>query len=86
MVSKVVDSRLMQMLTLEITLFCLGVARESRLRLLVLQCIEDLPVRDVAYLEVLLDQLAILVAHTALAIWHHSITSVVRRAHVAVDA
>jgi hypothetical protein len=73
-------------LTLEVALLTLGVAREGRLRFLLLQRVEDLPVRDVADLEVLFDQLAILVAHSALPIRHHSIAGVVCLAYVAVDA
>jgi hypothetical protein len=72
--------------TLEVTLLSLGVAREGRLRLLLLQGIQDLSVRDVADLEVLLDQLPILVAHSAFLIWHHSIAGIVRLANIAVDA
>lgn len=77
-----VDSRL---LTLEVALFCFRVAREGPLRFLVLELIEDLPVGDIAHLEVLLDQLAFLVAHAALPIGHHSIASVVCFADVAVE-
>lgn len=74
------------MLTLEVALFCLGVARKGGLWLLVFQLVENLPVRDVADLEVLLDQLAVLVAHAALAVGHQSIAGTVGLADIAVDA
>jgi hypothetical protein len=73
-------------LTLKIALFCLGVTRESCLRLLVLQLIQNLLVRDIADLEVLLDQLPILVADATLAFRHHSVASIVCSTDVAVDA
>jgi hypothetical protein len=73
-------------LTLEVALFCLGVARESCLRLLLLQLIQDLLVRDVADLEVLLHQLPILVADATFAFRHHSVTSVICLTDIAIDA
>jgi hypothetical protein len=73
-------------LTLEIAFLRLGVAREGRLGFLVLECVEDLPVGDVADLEVLLDQLAVLVADSAFAIRHHGVAGIVGLADIAVDA
>jgi hypothetical protein len=73
-------------LTLEIALLCLGVTREGRLRLLVLQLVQDLLVRDVTDLEVFLDQSAILVADAAFAFRHHGVAGVIRLAYIAVDA
>jgi hypothetical protein len=73
-------------LTLKIALCRLLVTGERGLRFLVLELVENLPVCDVAHLKVLLDQLAVLVAHTTLSVWDHSIAGVVRLADVAVDA
>ena len=73
-------------LTLKVTLFGLGVARKGGLRLLLLQGIEDLSVGNVTDLEVFLDQLAVLVADSTLAIGHHGVASIVGLADVAVDA
>lgn len=73
-------------LTLEVAFLRLGIAREGRLRFLLLQRVEDLSVGDVADLEVLLDQLAVLVADTALSIRHHGVAGIVGLADVAVDA
>lgn len=72
-------------LTLKVTLFGLGVARKSGLGLLLLQSIEDLSVGNVTDLEVFLDQLAVLVADSALTIRHHGVASIVGLADVAVD-
>jgi hypothetical protein len=71
---------------LEVALARLLVAREGRLRLLVLELVEDLAVRDVTHLEVLMHELAVLEANTALAIGHQSITGLIGLAHIAVDA
>jgi hypothetical protein len=73
-------------LTLKVALLRLGVARKGRLRFLVFQRVEDLPVGDVADLEVLLDQLTVLVADTALAVRHHGVAGIVSLADIAVDA
>lgn len=73
-------------LTLEIALFCFSITRECRLRLLVLQLIQDLLVRDIADLEVLFDQLPVLVADATLAFRHHGVTSVICLTDIAVDA
>lgn len=72
--------------TLEVALVGLGVAGKGGLGLLVLELVEDLPVGDVTHLEVLLDQLAVLVAHSALAIGHQRVAGVVGLADIAVDA
>lgn len=72
--------------TLKVTVLGFGIAREGGLRLLVLQGIEDLSVGDVADLEVLLDQLASLVAHSALVVWHHGVASIVGLTDITVDA
>jgi hypothetical protein len=71
---------------LEIALGSLLVAGKGGLGLLVLELIEDLPVCNVAHLEVLLDELAVLVANTTLAVWHHGVACVVRFADIAIDA
>ena len=73
-------------LTLEVALLGGAVAREGSLGLLVLELVEDLPVGDVAHLVVLVDQLALLEADTALALGHHGIAGLVGLADVAVDA
>lgn len=75
-----------RVLTLEVALVGLGIAGKRSLGLLVLQRVENLPVGDVAHLEVLLDKLAILVADAALAIRHHGATSVVCFANIAIDS
>lgn len=74
------------MLTLEVAFVRLSIAREGRLRLLVLQLVQDLLVCDVADLEVLLDQLSILVAYATFAFGHHGVAGVIRLAHIAVNA
>lgn len=72
--------------TLKVALATLLGAGEGRLRLLLLELIQDLPVRDVTHLEVLIDQLSLLVAHTALAFGHERVACLVRLAHIAVYA
>ena len=78
--------RVMVGLALEIALFRLCIAGEGGLRLLLLQLVENLLVGDVADLEVLLDQLAVLVADSAFAIRHHGVAGIVGLADIAVDA
>lgn len=73
-------------LTLEITLFPFGITTERSLRFLLLELIQDLPVRNVAYLMVLLDDHALPEAHAVTALGHHGIAREVRLAHIAVDA
>jgi hypothetical protein len=73
-------------LTLEVALFGLGITRESRLWLLLLQLIQDLFVGDIADLEVLLDQLPILVADATFAVGHHGVAGIVCLTDIAVDA
>lgn len=74
------------MLTLEVALVGVCIARESGLGLLVLELVEDLPVGDVAHLVVLLDQLALLEADATLALGHHGVAGLVGLADIAVDA
>jgi hypothetical protein len=71
---------------LEVAFFSFRVARKGGLRLLVLQCIENLLIRDVTHLVVLLDQLSLLEANATLSTWDESVTCLVRLADVAVDA
>lgn len=72
--------------TLEIALLGLCVARECSLRLLVLQLVENLAVRDVTHLVVLLDNETLAVAHAIDALWHQGVTSLVGGADIAIDA
>lgn len=71
-------------LTLKVTFFRLRITRKGCLGLLLLELVEDFPVRNIAHLEVLLDELSLLEAHASLPIRHHRIASVVRLAHIAV--
>lgn len=70
--------------TLEVALFALGVAGKSGLRLLLLELVENLAVRDVTDLVVFIDDQALAITDTALAFGHHGVTSVVCLAHIAV--
>lgn len=72
--------------TLEVTLFAVSVAGESGLRLLLLELVEDLAVRDVADLVVFIDDQALAITDTALTLRHHGVTSIVCLADVAVYA
>lgn len=77
--------------TLEVTCGIILITRESSLGFLFLKLIEDLAVRDIADLVVLLDELALLEAnatfsHTVLVLGHHSVTRLIGGAYIAVDA
>ena len=71
---------------MEVTLLGLGIAGESGLRLLVLQRVQDLAVRNVAHLVVLLDDKTLAVAHAIDAFGHQGIASLVGGADIAIDA
>ena len=53
---------------------------------LLFQLVQYLLVCNIANLEVLLDELAMLVADSTFAIWHPSIAGVIGLAYIAVDA
>jgi hypothetical protein len=72
--------------TLEIAVFCILITGKCYLWLLLLQQVQDFPVRDIAYLIIFLDNLALFVANTALFIRHHSIACFIGLANIAVDA
>jgi len=69
---------------LEVTLFAVGVARESSLGLLLLECVKDLAVGDVAHLEVFIDDQTFAIANATLSLGHHGVTSIVCLADIAV--
>jgi hypothetical protein len=71
---------------LEVAFGRLFVTREGRLRLLVLELVENLAVRNVTHLEILLDELAILEADAAFVVRKQDIASLVGLAHITVDA
>jgi len=73
-------------LTLEVTLCRLILTREGRLRLLWLDGIQDLPIRDITHLEVLLLHQALLVTHSVLPLWHQRITCIICLADIAIYA
>lgn len=70
--------------TLKVALFALSIAGESSLRLLFLELVEDLAIRDVADLIVFIDDQTLAITDTALAFGHHGITSIVCLADIAV--
>lgn len=72
--------------TLEVAFVLLFIARECRLRLLVSKNLQDLLVRDIAVLEVLLHHKTVLVANCHLFTRNQSAASIVCLTHIAVDA
>lgn len=70
---------------LEVAGSLVGIAAECGLWLLLLQLIQDLPVRNVAHLVVLFDHQAPLVAHSTLTVRHHGIAPLIGGAYIAVD-
>ena len=73
-------------LTLEIAGLMLSVARECNLRDLLLELIADFPICDIAHLMVLFHYPEFIITDATFPVWHKSITSLVRRAHIAVYA
>lgn len=73
------------LLTLEITVFFLRLAGKGGLGLLCAEELADARVCNVADLVVMLDDLAVLVADTAIACGHEGIAYIVLGADVAVD-
>jgi hypothetical protein len=71
---------------LEVALLRLSIAREGRLRFLVLELVQDLAIRDVANLVVFLYETAITIAYAIFTLRHQSIAYIVCHAYVAVDA
>jgi hypothetical protein len=69
---------------LEVTLVSFSIATECRLCLLILELINDLAIRDVAHLVVLLHDQSFAVADAIFSIRHHGITCVVRLANIAI--
>lgn len=71
-------------LTLKVAFFRLSIAGKGRLRLLLLELVQYLPVGNVAHLEVLFDHKTLPVANTVDAFRHQGVTSKVVLAHIAV--
>jgi hypothetical protein len=71
---------------LKVAFLLFRVTREGGLRLLVLELVENLLVRNVTHLVVLLHQLPVLETHSTLATWYQRITRLIRLADIAVDA
>lgn len=75
-------------LTLKVACRFVGVTSECNLGLPPIQNIHNLPVRNIAHLVVLVDDLSILVADSSLLLVarHQGVTCFVRRTNVAVDS
>jgi len=71
-------------LTLKVTFSRLILAAERRLRYLWLNRIQNLPIRNVAHLKVLLLYQALLVTHPILAFWCECIACIICLANIAV--
>lgn len=78
-------NRRKRILTLEVTSFIFGFARKRHLWLLVLQLIQNLSIRDIAHLVVLIHNNPLLVADTTFAFGHECIAGLIRLAYIAVD-
>lgn len=70
---------------LEIATVVFGLAGECDLWLALLELIQNLAIRDIAHLMILVDGHALTVANTSFPVGHHRVASIVCIAYIAVD-